>query len=413
MATTTIVQVTINDTVTKTRHMGITQRIKGLTLVEKEERVCTKCVMDTTDPEISFDESGVCNHCQTYEARKKAFLVPDDSKKERLDSIISYCKKKGREKPYDCVIGVSGGVDSTYVAWLVKSLGLRPLAVHLDNGWDSELAVSNIRNVLARLGIDLHTHVLDWEEFKSLQLAFLRASTPDSEIPSDHAIVALMRQIAAGYNIPVIWGVNFSSESILPRAWSQGHMDWNYIRRVNRLYGTKRLHNYPHYSIWKLIYYQRIKLQLTFDILNYVDYDKEAAKSFLINDLGWRDYGGKHHESIYTRIFQSYILPEKFGYDKRRAHLSSLILAGQCTREIALKQLEVPPFDSESIEEDIEYLVKKLGITRGDFDLIMNSEVKRYEDYKSELVFRIRKAEYQFFESLFRLRRNIIKSIRS
>lgn len=372
-------------------------------------RICVQCVMDTSDPEISFNSEGICSHCLSYPGKKRAFILPGEQRKKRLEEFVASCKKKGKGKPYDCVIGVSGGVDSTYVAWLVKSLGLRPLAVHLDNGWNSELSVSNIKGVLAKLNIDLYTHVLEWEEFKSLQLAFLRASTPDSEIPSDHAIVALMRQIADKYRVPVIWGVNFSSEAILPRAWSQGHMDWGYIKRVNKLFGTKKLHDYPHYSVWKLIYYQRIRRQETFDILNYIDYDKESAKIFLINELGWRDYGGKHNESIYTRIFQSYILPVKFGYDKRRAHYSSLILAGQMTRKEALILMKEPPFSNDTIAEDIDYLIKKLGIDREEFNKIMKEKAKKYDDYKPILYNKIRNTEYRLFGTLFKVRRDLIK----
>jgi N-acetyl sugar amidotransferase len=365
--------------------------------------------MDTSDPEISFNSEGVCSHCQSYKEKKRTFVLPENQRKKRLHQIVNYCKNKGQGKPYDCIIGVSGGVDSTYVAYLVKSLGLRSLAVHLDNGWNSELAVSNIKSVMARLDIELYTYVLDWEEFKSLQLAFLIASTPDSEIPSDHAIVALMRQMAAKYDLPIIWGVNFSSEAILPRAWSQGHMDWGYIKRVNLLFGTKKLRDYPHYSIWKLMYYRRFKLQRTFEILNYIDYDKEAAKVFLMKELGWRDYGGKHHESIYTRIFQSYILPVKFGYDKRKAHYSSLILAGQMTRQEALELLNEPPFNKDKIDEDINYLIKKFQITRQEFENIMEAKQSYYANLSPTFPKMISKIEKKLFSILFKFRRQLLK----
>ncbi len=364
--------------------------------------------MDTSDPEISFNLDGVCSHCQSYEERKRFFILPADQRTLKLNYIVGFCKKKGNGKPYDCIIGVSGGVDSTYVAFLVKSLELRPLAVHLDNGWNSELAISNIKCVLAKLEIELYTHVLDWEEFKGLQLAFLRSSTPDSEIPSDHAIVALMRQMAARYDIPVIWGINFSSEAIMPRSWSQGHMDWGYIKKVNRLFGNQKLRDYPHYTIWKLMYYQRFRLQRTFDILNYIDYDKEAAKSFLINELGWRDYGGKHHESLYTRIFQSYILPVKFGYDKRRAHYSSLILAGQMNRNEAFELLKVPPYKADKIEEDIEYLVKKFQITRQEFENIMQTGPRYYKNLSPVFPKIVSRIEKKIFSNLFRIRRRFL-----
>lgn len=373
-------------------------------------QLCIKCVMDTSDPDITFNNEGICSHCLSYEKRRQGFIFPEKQRERKLKEIVDYCRTKGKNKPYDCVIGVSGGVDSTYVAYLVKSLGLRPLAVHLDNGWNSELAISNIKNVLANLGIELYTYVLDWEEFKSLQLAFLKASTPDSEIPSDHAIVALMRQLAAKYDVPMIWGVNFNSESILPPAWSQGHMDWGYIKRVNKLFGNKKLRNYPHYSVLKLIYYKRIKRQQTIDILNYIYYDKEKAKEYLIKELGWRDYGGKHHESIYTRIFQTYILPVKFGYDKRRAHYSSLILAGQMTRDEALKLLKELPYNTDTIEKDIEYLIKKLEITRSEFDEIMNSEIRFYNNFSPSFPKKVAKTEKKITASLLKFRRSVLRS---
>jgi N-acetyl sugar amidotransferase len=258
--------------------------------MKKEYQLCNKCIMDTSDPEIVFDENGVCSHCRSYEEKMRVFTLTEEEKHKHLQSRIDFCKKKGQGKKYDCIIGVSGGVDSTYVAYKVKELGLRPLAVHLDNGWDAELAVSNIHNVLKKLDIELYTHVLDWEEFRSLQVAFLKASTPDSEIPTDHAIGALMKDFAAKEDLPLIWGVNFSSESILPRTWSQGHMDWGYIKKVNNLFGRQKLKDFPHYSVYKRIYWNRIKRLEIFSLLDYIDYDKEKAKKCLIKELGWRDY---------------------------------------------------------------------------------------------------------------------------
>jgi N-acetyl sugar amidotransferase len=365
--------------------------------------------MDTTDPDIHFDDRGVCNYCRNYSHRKSIFVPEGPVQKQQLDDLIKYCKNKGKTKSYDCVIGVSGGVDSTYVAYLVKQLGLRPLAVHLDNGWNSELAISNIRGALQKLDIELHTYVLDWEEFRDLQLAFLKASTPDSEIPTDHAIVALLRKIADEENIPVIWGVNFSSEAILPQAWSQGHMDWTYIRNVSRKFGSHTLKTFPRYSIWRLIYYNRIRKQKLFNLLNLVNYNKEDAKRLLETELGWRDYGGKHYESVYTRIFQSYILPVKFGYDKRKAHYSSLILAGQMSRIDALQQLETPTFDKETIETDIQYLVKKLNISREDFNEIMNRAPQSYFDYRSKWVDTVKRTEKQIFKFIISVKKKVFR----
>lgn len=347
----------------------------------RKYQICKNCIMDTSDPEIIFDENGVCNYCRNYKARKKLIVPNTEEKSRHLQDMISFCKKKGKGKKYDCIIGISGGVDSTYVAYKVKELGLRPLAVHLDNGWDAELAVSNIHNVLKKLDIELYTYVLDWEEFRSLQVAFLKASTPDSEIPTDHAIGALLKDFAAKEDIPLITGTNFSSESILPRVWSQGHMDWGYIKKVNNIFGTKKLKDFPHYSIYKRIYWNRIKALRMFELLDYIDYDKENAKKFLIEELGWRDYGGKHHESIYTKFFQAYILPTKFGFDKRRAHLSSLISAGQITREEALQEIKEPLYDEKELQEHLVYVPKKLGLTRDDFEKIMNTPPKKYENF--------------------------------
>ncbi|MBE0651164.1 MAG: N-acetyl sugar amidotransferase [Bacteroidales bacterium] len=375
--------------------------------MKRKYQICEKCAMDTTDPEIVFDENGICNYCKSYPERMQMFGSTADEKSIYLREMIEFCKEKGKGKNHDCIIGVSGGVDSTYVAYKIKEFGLRPLAIHLDNGWDAELAVSNIRNVLKKLDIDLYTYVLDWEEFRSLQLAFLKASTPDSEIPTDHAIVALLKSFAVKEKIPLIWGVNFSSEAILPRVWSQGHMDWGYIKKINSLFGEKKLKDFPHYSVFKRIYWNRIKRIKIFSLLDYIDYDKEKAKKFLIEELGWRDYGGKHHESIYTKFFQAYILPTKFGFDKRRAHLSSLILAGQMTREEALIEIKKPLYDEKELQEHLIYVPKKLGLTREKFEEILNASPRRYEDFSPSLP----KFIYEFEEKCFRVIIKIKKKI--
>ncbi|HRJ76743.1 MAG TPA: N-acetyl sugar amidotransferase, partial [Anaerolineales bacterium] len=321
-------------------------------------QICTRCIMDTTDPEIFFNEQGVCNHCYDHDRLTKQKVMSGKAGEIYLKKLIEQMKYDGRNKSYDCIIGVSGGVDSTYVAYLVKHMGLRPLAVHMDNGWNSELAVKNIEETLKRLGIDLYTQVLDWEEFKGLQVAFLKASTPDSEIPSDHAIWAVLGNMADKLKIRyIISGFNVRTETHLPRTWSQGHFDWKYIRTVNQLFGRSKLKTFPYIGFFT--YYRRLLTHKRIDILNYIDYNKSEAMKILENELGWRYYGGKHYESIYTRFYQGYILPEKFGYDKRRCHLSSLICSGEITREQALKELEKPTYSPIMQEEDREYVVKK------------------------------------------------------
>jgi N-acetyl sugar amidotransferase len=338
--------------------------------------------MDTSDPEIVFDENGVCNHCHTYDRMVRQYVVDGDEGLRQLAQIAEKIRKDGKGKKYDCVIGVSGGVDSTYVAFRVKELGLRPLAVHLDNGWDSELAVKNIEGTLKRLDIDLYTEVLDWEEFKDLQVSFLNASTPDSEIPTDHAITALLSNMAEKIGVKyVIVGHNVRTETHLPRAWSQGHFDWKYIREVQKQFGSVQLKSFPHFGFFT--FYRRMLTEKRVEILNYIGYNKKEALRVLQDELGWRYYGGKHYESIYTRFYQGYILPEKFGYDKRRSHLSSLVCSKEMTREQALEDLKVPTYAPSMQEEDREYVVKKLGLTEDEFSAIMNAPKKSYWDYPS------------------------------
>ena len=348
-------------------------------------RICTRCIMDTSDPGIEFDERGICNRCREYEVLLATTTPPPQQRDALLAQLVEQIKSEGRNKEYDCVIGVSGGVDSTYTAYLVKrQLGLRPLAVHLDNGWDSELAVSNIEKCLKTLDIDLYTCVLDWDEFRELQLAFLRSSTPDSEVPSDHAINSILKWKA--HELGVRWllmGNNVATEGIRVTTWSMGQMDWKYIKSVNRLFGTQPLKTFPHCTLWQDAYLRYIKRQRSVNILNYVDYHKEQALEVLSRELGYVRYKGKHHESVYTRFYQSYILPKKFGYDKRRIHLSPLIMSGQITREQALREMEKEIEPPEQLRQDKIFVAKKLGISEKEFDAIMALPKKRFADYPS------------------------------
>jgi len=372
-------------------------------------QICTRCVMDTSDPDIVFDASGQCNHCRDASRIFEAppFSLGTEGRRAALDAAVGSIKQKGAGRKYDCVIGLSGGVDSSYTAYVAKKeLGLRPIAVHLDNGWDSEIGVSNIENICRRLDIDLNTYVIDWEEFKDLQLSFLKASTPDSEIPSDHAIVSVLYQVATENRIRcIVGGTNDATESILPFAWSAGHMDWKYISAVQRRFGKKRLLTFPHRSILKHLLYKTLHSIQWFSLLNYIPYDKEKAKVILRGELGWKDYGRKHGESNYTRIFQEYILPKKFGYDKRRAHFSSMIVAGLMSREAALKELEQPLYKSTDVlAEDIRFLCSKLGISQNDFKTIMESPKKTILDYPSYENSVVMKAVWRFARKVARSR---------
>jgi N-acetyl sugar amidotransferase len=347
----------------------------------KTYQICTRCVMDTTDPMIVFDQEGVCNHCHTNKEEIRKKVVSGLEGEKKLEEIVKKIKLENKNKQYDCIIGVSGGVDSTYVAYKVKQLGLRPLAVHLDNGWDSELAIKNVENICRKLEIDLHTIVLDWNEFRDLQLSFLKASTPDSEIPSDHAIVVSMLETAKMIKINhIITGYNVRTETHLPSEWSQGHFDWGYIKNIQKKFGTVKLKTFPHLSFLDFVFPPYNKKFI--NILNYIDFSKKDAMPILESEIGWKYYGGKHYESIYTRWFQGYWLPTKFGYDKRRSHLSSLICAGEITKEEALEELKKPTYPIELQNEDTAYVLKKFDLTKEQLDEILNAPKKTYWDYK-------------------------------
>jgi N-acetyl sugar amidotransferase len=359
-------------------------------------RVCARCLMDTTDPDISFDADGVCNHCHRYPELARTRLFTGETASRQLESLVARIKADGRGKPYDCIIGVSGGVDSTYVAYLVRRLGLRPLAVHLDNGWNSELAVKNIERTLKKLDIDLTTHVIDWEEFRDLQLSFLKASVPDAEVPTDHAILAVLYRAAVEHGVRhVLSGTNVATEAILPLKWGYGYFDWNYIQSVHRRFGGRPLGTYPHFGLLQLARYvlwNRIRMV---SILNYVPYDKQAVMKILEDELGWVYYGGKHYESIYTRFFQSYILPRKFDIDKRKAHFSNLVMSGQWTREQALAAMTREDYGQGMAEADRTYVIKKLGISEAGFEEIMALPRKTFLDYPNR---------YALFRSAARFR---------
>lgn len=363
---------------------GIQEASSTPHMTTREYQICTRCVMDTSDPDIGFDDQGVCNHCHHRDELVAQHVFSGEAGERKLEQLVEDVRRSGRGKPYDCVIGVSGGVDSTFLAWRVKDLGLRPLAVHLDNGWDSELAVKNIENTVRLLGVDLHTHVLDWDEFKDLQLAFLRASTPDSEVPTDNAIVSVLYQTARRHGIKyILSGQNVRTESHLPAAWSSGHIDWRYIRGIHRKFGTRPLRTYPHMTLWESRVYPVQNPRV--DILNYMDYVKADALKVLQEQLGWKYYGGKHYESIYTRFYQGYILPRKFGFDKRRMHFSSLICAGEMDRARALEELKAETYPVELQREDREFVAKKFGLADAEFQAIMDLPPRQFWDYPSYL----------------------------
>jgi N-acetyl sugar amidotransferase len=345
-------------------------------------QICSRCIMDTSDPDITFDAAGHCNHCSGWFARARQDVPPPAERERQLALLVDEIKRHGRRRDYDCIIGVSGGVDSSYVAVRASELGLRLLAIHVDNGWNSDKAVSNIKRILDPLHIDLSTKVLNWKEFRALQLAFLRASTPDSEIPTDHAIVATFFEASKRYRINYcLSGINFRTEGIHVRAWSQGHLDRRYITNVYRQFTGARLVHFPLIPVTTLVRNIVLHRPRNVFLLDYLDYDKQAAKQLLMRGYGWEDYGGKHYESVYTRFYQGWILPHKFGYDKRRMHLSTLVCSGQMTRAAALAEIATPPYPPEWIDPDRAFVAKKLGVSVEEFTAIMALARKRYSDY--------------------------------
>lgn len=380
----------------------LTPRLAFPLRLSPAHRTCDRCIMDTSDPEIQFDAKGECNHCRDYDSRASKELFVGTERELRLEKMVNRIKKEGRGRDYDCIIGVSGGVDSTMVAYHMKQLGLRSLAVHLDNGWNSELAVCNIKQTLDTLGIDLLTHVIDWDEFRDLQLSFLKASVPNCEIPTDHAINALMINTAMKTGTRFILnGSNLATEAIMPLAWGYHNQDLKHVRAIHRRFGSVPLKTFPTLSLSRFVWAIMVRGIKLVPILNYLNYNKSEAKALIQSELGWRDYGGKHFESIYTRFFQGYLLPRKFGYDKRRAHLSTLIASGQMTRDEALREMQQDAYGGNDLEQDRQFVIKKFGLTEGEFEDIMNAPAKRHTEYPSN---------YFIYEELKSLK-NIFKRI--
>jgi N-acetyl sugar amidotransferase len=357
--------------------------------MERPYQICTRCVMDTTNPDIIFDENGICNHCHEYDNNVKPLIFARNDGERKLNELAEDIKRKGRGKKYDCVAGVSGGVDSTYAIYIAKNLGLRPLAVQLDNGWDTETATRNVERTLKKLDIDLFKYTIEWDEFRDLQLAYLKASVVDIEAITDHAIHAILFRTADERGVKyIITGVNFSTESIRIDSWVHPKNDVTNIRDIHNTFGKVKLRIFPAMGIVKHAYYQGIKGIKMVSVLNYMPYVWEEAKKTIVRELDWEDYGAKHRESIWTRFYQGYILPVKFNIDKRKAHLSNLIHSGQLSREEALLELQKPPYTEEELNKDKAYCFKKLGLSEDEFENIMKMPVKSHYDYKTDRLWR-------------------------
>lgn len=344
---------------------------------------CAISVMDNiADPNIRFDEKGICNYYYEYLEAEKKFVLKGDEGKKKVDETVSLLKNNGRGKKYDCILGVSGGVDSTYLALTAKKLGLRVLCVHFDNGWNSELAVQNIENIVTNCGFDLYTYVINWEEFRDIQLSYFKAGVIDIEAVTDICIFLSLEKICTKYKLNyVLSGTNVVTEQTLPYAWV--NKDPANLLNIHKKFGTVPLKSFPTISRWKKNLTDFKKGYESISLLNYIDYNKKKAKQEIIRELGWKDYGGKHYESVFTRFYQGYILPEKFKVDKRKAHLSNLIFSGQITREEALAELTKPIYPAEQLTIDKPFVLKKLGFTDESFATYLQAPVHNHSEFGS------------------------------
>lgn len=366
-------------------------------------RSCTRCILDERDyPDIKFDDQGVCDICHTYDTLVEKNVFYEEKGRLVLNDMLERIKKSGRKKKYDCIVGISGGVDSTYLTWLAKEWGLRPLVLHVDNGWNSELAVKNIENVLNKLGFDLYTYVVNWEEMKDMQRAHIKASVIDVEGPFDNMFYAAVYKIARKNKIRhILFGYNIVTEGWLPPNFTHYKLDSINLRAIHKEYGCIRLKSFPLIGPLKLWYYNKILGINSFSPLNYINYNKDEVKTLLCDKLGWRDYGYKHYENIFTRFYQGYILPVKFSVDKRKSHLSTLICSGQISREEALIEIAKDPYGSErQRKEDLEYVLKKLDFSEQEFRKYLEFPPCSHLDYPSYL---------KIYGRLRRIRKLIIK----
>lgn len=341
--------------------------------------------MDNTDQFISFDQQGRCNHCKDYDQMNLTWNLDELVRNNSIEKLFEKIKSNGKNQQYDCLIGLSGGVDSSYIALLAKQYGLRPLCVHLDNGWNSELAVSNIHSIVQKCGFDLYTHVIDWEEFKDLQRSFFKAHVVDIEVLSDHAIFGVIMQLAKKYKIKsILSGANISTEYIMPRSWVHRKQDLTNIKDIQKKHGTLKIKSFPQVSTLNHVISMYLLGYKVYKPLNYIHYNKDNVKSVLAEKLDWRDYGGKHHESIFTKFYQAHILPIKFNIDKRKAHQSTLICSGQISREKALDELKKPLYNPAQLPQDLEFVCKKLEFTPSEMEAYLKSPPVSHFAYKSD-----------------------------
>ena len=350
--------------------------------------ICTNCVMDTTDSNIIFDEKGVCDHCNTYFSDILPIWQNGENRKNQLNSILAKIKESSRGNDFDCIMGMSGGIDSSYLLYaMVKDYELRPLVFHVDAGWNSQIAVNNIERLIDGLGLDLYTEVINWEEIKDLQLAFFKSGVPHIDVPQDHAFFATMYKFASENNIKyILTGGNYSTECVRnPLEWMYYQSDSAQLQDIHKIFGSIPLKTFPVTNIlWHKFYLPYIKGIKLFRPLDYIPYNKDESMKLLVQKFGYQEYHQKHFESRFTAFYESFWLPKRFGYDTRKVQYSSLILTGQMTRNEALEKLNKPAYNEETIHQEFEYISNKLGITVEELQSYMDAPKKTYNDYKSQ-----------------------------
>lgn len=354
-------------------------------------RQCSISVLDNiSDPNITFDENGVSNYFYQFKDFTNQEQFTTENKRRKLDEIIKKIKKDGAGKKYDCLVGLSGGADSSYLAYLANKFGLRPLVVHFDYGWNTDLAISNIENVTKKLGFELYTYVIDWPSIRDLQKSYFKASVVDLDVPADHTIFGAIFQVAQKMGIKYLLnGTNYQTELIMPKGWNYIKTDLVNIKHIQKRFGEREFEGIPTNGVVDQIIYRLRGIQ-SVPLLYYVPYNQKDVVDLLKNELGWRDYGGKHFENVFTRFYQGYVLPNKFGIDKRKPHLSNMIFSGQLSREEALAELEKPTYDPQLQLDDKDYIAKKLGFTASEFDEMLTAENVPHEFYGTDEALRRR-----------------------
>tara|TARA_Y100000590_G_C15745825_1_gene1021959 strand:- start:4379 stop:5479 length:1101 start_codon:yes stop_codon:yes gene_type:complete len=344
--------------------------------------------MDTTDSKIKFDSNGICDHCNTFYKNILPNWQLGKNREKTLKEKISKIKKQSKNKDFDCILGISGGIDSSYLLYIVvKEFGLKPLVFHVDAGWNSQIAVNNIEKLVDGLNLDLFTVVINWEEMKDLQLSFFKSGVPHIDVPQDHAFFASMYKFASKYNVKyILTGGNYSTECVRnPKEWMYFQSDSIQLKSIHNQFGTIPLKSFPTTNIlWHKFYLPFIKGIKVFRPLDYFSYQKDAAMDLLTKKFGYQKYPQKHFESRFTRFYESYWLPERFGYDTRKVQFSSLILTDQMKRKDALKELENTSYDTETINQDYEFVSNKLGISSEELKSYFDAPKKTYKDYKSQ-----------------------------